>query len=70
MESWKGISWLDCKIMDFPGGNQIKLEVMGIEKIKDINKTNLKAKLISGFGNKEIEMTLAGGQEVKFTKIS
>ena len=72
MEAWKGISWFDCTIIDFPGGTKIKLKAVGKDYIIKVDKLQIKNLLQNGFGKQELEHTLvddSNKQEVKFTKV-
>ena len=73
MEAWSTFAWWDCKILDFPGGTNIKLVAGGKDKNLEIDKPQMKGILSSSFGNSVIQKVLKGedsSQEVKFTKIT
>lgn len=64
------IGWVSVSVLDFPGGNSIKVSAAGITKTVNLSPTAVKNKISgSTWGTSEISMTTPNGDEVRFVKV-
>lgn len=64
------IGWVSVSVLDFPGGNSIKVSVAGVTKTVNLSPTAVKNKISgSTWGTSTLSMTTASGDEVKFVKV-
>ena len=62
--------WKSVSVLDFPGGNSIKLSALGQTKTVNLSATAVKNKIAaSTWGASQISMTTPNGDEVKFVKV-
>jgi hypothetical protein len=70
LEVKKGFVWIDLEVLDFPGGDNIKIKALGMEKQEPINSNNLLLLINSNWNQKEFEYTTNKGSIIRFTQIS
>tara|TARA_R110000868_G_scaffold84_16_gene949 strand:- start:2219 stop:2608 length:390 start_codon:yes stop_codon:yes gene_type:complete len=62
--------WKSVDVLDFPGGNSIKVSALGTVKTVSLSPSSVKSKIAgSTWGTNQISMTTAKGDEVKFVKV-
>ena len=62
--------WKSVDVLDFPGGNSIKVSALGTVKTVSLSPSSVKSKIAgSTWGASQITMTTAKGDEVKFVKV-
>jgi hypothetical protein len=62
--------WKSVDVLDFPGGNSIKVSALGTVKTVSLSPSSVKSKIAgSTWGTSQISMTTAKGDEVKFVKV-
>ena len=60
--------FIDLKVIDFPGGDNIKIKAVGIEKEEPLNTDNLLALINSKWNQKEFDYTTKKGSTIRFTQ--
>ena len=69
MSVYVKLVWVDCDIVDFPGGTKMEIKVLGQDKKIPVDKNGLRNLLTKNFGKSEIIQKF-GENDVKFTKVS